>query len=69
MYEWIRTDNKFANAEFRNRLVEDPVLAALINLLVARGVVNQVELGAAINERCQALVTAREKVGREGGRE
>lgn len=69
MYEWIRTDNEFANAEFRNRLVEDPVLAALIDLLVARGVVNQVELGAAINERCQALVTAREKVEREGGRE
>lgn len=69
MYEWIRTDNEFANAEFRNRLVEDPVLAALIDLLVARGVVNQVELGAAINERCQALVTAREKVRREGGRE
>lgn len=69
MYEWIRTDNEFANAEFRNRLVEDPVLAALIDLLVARGIVNQVELGAAINERCQALVTAREKVEREGGRE
>ena len=66
MYEWIRTDNEFANAEFRNRLVEDPVLAALIDLLVARGIVNQVELGAAINERCQALVTAREKVEREG---
>lgn len=69
MYEWIRTDNEFANAEFRNRLVEDPVLAALIDLLVARGVVNQVELGAAINERCQALVTAREKVEREGDQE
>ena len=69
MYEWIRTDNEFANAEFRNRLVEDPVLAALIDLLVVRGIVNQVELGAAINERCQALVTAREKVEREGGRE
>lgn len=69
MYEWIRTDNEFANAEFRSRLVEDPVLAALIDLLVARGVVNQVELGAAINERCQALVTAREKVEREGDQE
>lgn len=69
MYEWIRTDNEFANAEFRSRLVEDPVLAALIDLLVAQGIVNQVELGAAINERCQALVTAREKVEREGGQE
>lgn len=67
MYEWIRTDNEFANAEFRNRLVEDPVLSALIDLLVQKGVVSQAELGVAVNERCQALVTAREKVEREGG--
>lgn len=66
MYEWIKTDNEFANAEFRSRLVADPVFAALIDLLVAQGVVNQVELEAAINERCQALVTAREKVEHEG---
>jgi len=65
MYEWIRTDNEFANAEFRDHLVADPVLAALIDLLVARGVVNQVELASAINERCQIYVNAREKVNRE----
>ena len=40
MYEWIKTDNDFANEEFRARLVNDPVLAALIDLLVAKGIVN-----------------------------
>lgn len=65
MYEWIRTDNVFANGEFRNRLANDPVLAALIDLLVEKGVVNQVELGKAINDHCQAFVTARENVERE----
>lgn len=69
MYEWIKTDNEFANAEFRNQLVGDPVLAALIDLLVQKGVINSTELGAAVNERCQALVSAREKVEREGGGE
>lgn len=65
MYKWIKTDNEFANAEFRHRLAEDPVLAALIDLLVRKGIVNQVELAAAVNEHCQALVSAREKVERE----
>jgi hypothetical protein len=67
MYEWIKTDNEFANAEFRNRLVGDPVLAALIDLLVQKGVINLTELGTVVNERCQALVSAREKIEREGG--
>lgn len=56
MYEWIKTDNEFANAEFRNRLVGDPVLAALIDLLVQKGVINLTELGTVVNERCQALL-------------
>ena len=59
MYEWIKTDNDFANEEFRARLVNDSVLAALIDLLVAKGIVNQVELGKAVNDRCQALVCAK----------
>lgn len=66
MYEWIKTGNDFADAEFRNRLVHDPVLAALIDHLVAKGVINQVELGEAVVERCRALVAAQEKVNREG---
>lgn len=62
MYEWIKTDNVFANGEFRNRLANDPVLAAVIDLLVEKGVVTQAELGRAINDHCQAFVTARENV-------
>lgn len=69
MYEWIKTDNVFANAIFQNRLVNDPILAALIDLLVQKGIVNPVELGAAINERCQALVNAREIVQRDSEQE
>lgn len=69
MYEWIRTNNEFANGEFRNRLVADPVLASLIDLLVQKGVINQVEFGAFVNERCQALVDAREKIERESSEE
>lgn len=65
MYEWIKTDNDFANSEFRNRLVNDPVLAALIDLLVAKGVISSVELGDAINQRCQALVSARTSMEEE----
>lgn len=65
MYEWIKTDNSFANEEFRARLVNDPVLAALIDLLVKNGAVNEVELGAAINDRCQALVSARTSLAEE----
>lgn len=67
MYEWIKTDNEFANAEYRNRLVGDPVLSALIDLLVQKGVISQSELGTVVNERCQALVSAREKIEREDG--
>lgn len=62
MYEWIKTDNDFANEEFRARLVNDPVLAALIDLLVAKGIVNQVELAKAVNDRCQSLVSARKSL-------
>ena len=62
MYYFIKTDNDFANEEFRARLVNDPVLAALIDLLVAKGIVNQVELGKAINDRCQALVSAKKSL-------
>ena len=65
MYEWIKTDNSFANEEFRNRLVNDPVLAGLIDLLVAKGIVNQVELGTAINHRCQALVSSKTSLPEE----
>lgn len=65
MYEWIKTDNDFANSEFRNRLVNDPVLAALIDLLVAKGVISSVELGDAINQRCQALVSAKTSLEEE----
>jgi hypothetical protein len=65
MYEWLRTDNDFANSEFRSKLANDPALAALIDYLVAKGVVNEVEFGAAVNERYQALVSATENVIRE----
>ena len=65
MYEWIKTDNEFANEEFRSRLVNDPVLAAVIDLLVEKGVVSQVELGKAVNDRCQALVAAKRSLAEE----
>lgn len=65
MYEWIKTDNDFANSEFRSQLANDPVVAALIDYLIANGVVNSVELSKMINERCQALVSASETVIRE----
>ena len=62
MYEWIRSGRASANEEKRARLVNDPVLAALIDLLVAKGIVNQVELGKAVNDRCQALVSAKKSL-------
>ena len=65
MYEWIKTDNNFANEEFRSRLVNDPVLAALIDLLVEKEVVGSVDLGEVINQRCQALVSARKSLEEE----
>ena len=65
MYEWIKTDNDFANAMYRNRLVDDPVLASVVAILGEKGVVSQAEIIAHINERCQAVVSARENVQRE----
>lgn len=65
MYEWIRTDNDFANAQIRNKLVDDPVLAALIDYLAHKGVINTTEFAAEVNKRCQALVSSQESVFRE----
>ena len=65
MYEWIKTDNEFANAEFRDRLVHDPVLAALIDLLVTSGTVDPSKLTEFVNAHCQAWVTVRDQARRE----
>ena len=48
-------------------LIEDPVLAALIDYLAQKGVINTVEFAAEVNKRCQALVSSQESVFREKG--
>lgn len=65
MYEWIKTDNDFANGQIRSKLVEDPVLAALVDYLAKKGVIDTTEFAAEVNKRCQALVSSQESVYRE----
>lgn len=64
MYEWIRTGNDYADAQFQRRLVDDPILAALIDYLVQKGVINTTEFGGEVVKRCRALVAAEESVMR-----
>ncbi len=65
MPNWIETGNDYADAILRGRLLDDPVLLALINYLNQKGVLNTVEFTQFVNSYLKADIAIREKTIRE----
>lgn len=65
MLDWIKTGNDFADSIFLARLMNDPIMLALIDYLESKDVINRVEFSEFVNEHCRTDVLTREKIARE----